>query len=117
MACACSCVGYTTTEEWGEIAALVAGATASPLWVPVSGRATAFDIALFRRGANVSFDIATGGCDGWRTGPQLCSGERLRQGLWNRIPMRAGRWRAPLQGRSSIRLHVRACVHFSVLIF
>lgn len=47
-------LGYTTTEEWGEIAALVAGATASPLWVPVSGRATAFDIALFRRGALTS---------------------------------------------------------------
>lgn len=43
-------LGYVSTEERGEIAALVAGATASPLWSPVSGLAMAFDIALFRRG-------------------------------------------------------------------
>ncbi len=43
-------LGYATTEERGEIAALVEGATASPLWLPVSGPAVAFDIALFRRG-------------------------------------------------------------------
>lgn len=43
-------LGYTSTDERGEIAALVDGATASPLWVPVHGLAMAFDIALFRRG-------------------------------------------------------------------
>lgn len=43
-------LGYASTEERSEISALVAGATASPLWLPVEGSATAFDIALFRRG-------------------------------------------------------------------
>lgn len=43
-------LGYASTEERGEIAALVAGAVVSPLWVPVSGPAVAFDVALFRRG-------------------------------------------------------------------
>lgn len=43
-------LGYASTDELGEIAALVAGATTSPLWLPVSGAAVAFDIAVFRRG-------------------------------------------------------------------
>lgn len=43
-------LGYSTTQEHGELAAVIAGATASPLWVPVTGRAIAFDIAVFRRG-------------------------------------------------------------------
>lgn len=43
-------LGYASTEERCEIAALVDGATASPLWVPVTGQAMAFDVALFRRG-------------------------------------------------------------------
>lgn len=47
-------LGYASTDERGEIAALVAGATASPLWVPVSGQAMAFDVALFRRGRMTS---------------------------------------------------------------
>lgn len=42
--------GYSSTDEHGEIAALISGAQASPLWVPVDGPATAFDLALFRRG-------------------------------------------------------------------
>lgn len=41
---------YASTEELGEIAALIDQDKASPLWVPVSGTALAFDIALFRRG-------------------------------------------------------------------
>lgn len=43
-------LGYGSTEEHGEIAALIAGATSTPLWVPVSGPAIAFDISVFRRG-------------------------------------------------------------------
>lgn len=43
-------LGYGSVEEHGEIAALIAGATASPLWLPVNGPALAFDIAVFRRG-------------------------------------------------------------------
>lgn len=41
---------YASAEERGEIAALIQGATVSPLWVPVEGPAMAFDIAVFRRG-------------------------------------------------------------------
>lgn len=47
-------LGYASTDERGEIAALVDGATASPLWVPVSGQAMTFDVALFRRGRMTS---------------------------------------------------------------
>ena len=43
-------LGYASTEEHGELAAIIAGATTSPLWVPVEGNAVAFDIAVFRRG-------------------------------------------------------------------
>ncbi|WP_353429038.1 C40 family peptidase [Paracoccus denitrificans] len=41
---------YASTEDLGEISALIDQDKASPLWVPVSGPALAFDIALFRRG-------------------------------------------------------------------
>lgn len=41
---------YASTDEQGEIAALISGERTSPLWLPVSGPAVAFDIALFRRG-------------------------------------------------------------------
>lgn len=43
-------LGYSSIEELGELAAVIAGAVVSPLWVPVSGKAIAFDIAVFRRG-------------------------------------------------------------------
>lgn len=43
-------LGYASTDEHGEIAALIAGAATSPLWMPVTGTALAFDIAVFRRG-------------------------------------------------------------------
>ncbi|MFK4060315.1 NlpC/P60 family protein [Brucella anthropi] len=43
-------LGYGSVEEHGEISALVSGAVVSPLWVPISGTAAAFDIAVFRRG-------------------------------------------------------------------
>lgn len=43
-------LGYASADEHGEIAALIAGAATSPLWVPVTGTALAFDIAVFRRG-------------------------------------------------------------------
>lgn len=43
-------LGYTSTEERGEIAALIDGAQELPMWVPVTGPAVAFDLALFRRG-------------------------------------------------------------------
>ncbi len=43
-------LGYSSAEERGEIAALIAGAETSPLWLPVDGPAIAFDIAVFRRG-------------------------------------------------------------------
>ena len=41
---------YTSAEERREISALIDGAAVSPLWVPVTGEAQAFDIAVFRRG-------------------------------------------------------------------
>ncbi len=41
---------YSSTAEHGELSAVIEGATASPLWIPVEGPAIAFDIALFRRG-------------------------------------------------------------------
>lgn len=41
---------YTSTEEHGEIAAVIAGASASPLWRRVLGSEQPFDIAVFRRG-------------------------------------------------------------------
>lgn len=43
-------LGYGSVEEHGEIAALIDGAASSPLWLPISGPAIAFDIAVFRRG-------------------------------------------------------------------
>ncbi len=43
-------LGYGSVEEHGEIAALVDGATASPLWLPATGNAVSFDIAVFTRG-------------------------------------------------------------------
>lgn len=43
-------LGYGSADEHGEIAALIDGAAASPLWVPVEGPAIAFDLAVFRRG-------------------------------------------------------------------
>lgn len=41
---------YASTDELGEISALIARDRTSPLWLPVEGPALAFDIALFRRG-------------------------------------------------------------------
>lgn len=41
---------YTSVDERGEIAALIAGEETSPLWVPVAGPAVAFDVAVFKRG-------------------------------------------------------------------
>lgn len=43
-------LGYTSPDEQGEVEALIDGATATPLWVPVNGPALAFDIAVFRQG-------------------------------------------------------------------
>ncbi|SLN37915.1 NlpC/P60 family protein [Aquimixticola soesokkakensis] len=43
-------LGYSSPDEQGECAAMIAGATSSPLWVPVTGPAVAFDIAVFRQG-------------------------------------------------------------------
>lgn len=43
-------LGYASIDEHEELAAVIAGATISPLWIPVSGNAVAFDIAVFRRG-------------------------------------------------------------------
>ncbi|WP_440411161.1 NlpC/P60 family protein [Neorhizobium petrolearium] len=43
-------LGYSSIEELAELAAVIAGAVISPLWVPVTGKAVAFDIAVFRRG-------------------------------------------------------------------
>lgn len=41
---------YSSADEHEEIAALIAGEAASPLWTPVAGEAQPFDIAVFRRG-------------------------------------------------------------------
>lgn len=43
-------LGEGAAGEHAEIAALVAGEAASPLWLPVDGPAIAFDLAVFRRG-------------------------------------------------------------------
>lgn len=43
-------LGYTSTEERGEIAALIDGAKRLPMWLPATGPALVFDVALFRRG-------------------------------------------------------------------
>lgn len=43
-------LGYASVDEIGEVAALIAGAREQPVWVPQSGVATAFDVAVFRRG-------------------------------------------------------------------
>lgn len=43
-------LGYGSPDEHGEVAALIEGVTRTPLWLPVSGPAIAFDIAVFRRG-------------------------------------------------------------------
>ncbi|HBD89286.1 MAG: phage tail protein [Rhodobacteraceae bacterium GWE1_64_9] len=43
-------LGYASIDELGEIASLIEGATSSPLWLPITGTARAFDIAVFRRG-------------------------------------------------------------------
>lgn len=45
-----SYLGYTSIEEHAELAAVISGATSSPLWIPISGSASTFDIAVFRRG-------------------------------------------------------------------
>lgn len=41
---------YGSVDEHAEISALIAGEQASPLWLPVTGDAIAFDVAVFRRG-------------------------------------------------------------------
>jgi hypothetical protein len=43
-------LGYGSVDEHAEIAALIAGAEASPLWRPVPGVPAPFDVAVFRRG-------------------------------------------------------------------
>lgn len=43
-------LGYSSIEEHAELAAVIAGATTSALWLPVDGAPEAFDIAVFRRG-------------------------------------------------------------------
>lgn len=43
-------LGYTSVDEHAEIAALVADAKASPVWLPVTGPVEPFDLAVFRRG-------------------------------------------------------------------
>lgn len=43
-------LGEGSKGEHAEVAALIAGEEASPLWVPVEGPAVAFDIAVFKRG-------------------------------------------------------------------
>lgn len=41
---------YAGVDELSEISALITRDRTSPLWLPVSGPALAFDLALFRRG-------------------------------------------------------------------
>ncbi|WP_226781830.1 NlpC/P60 family protein [Oceaniglobus trochenteri] len=43
-------LGYGSVGDHGEIAALIEGAKTNALWVPVTGTAVAFDLAVFRRG-------------------------------------------------------------------
>lgn len=50
-----SYAGYTSVDELSEIHALVAGATASPIWQPVAVQdAGSFDVVVFRRGTLAS---------------------------------------------------------------
>jgi cell wall-associated NlpC family hydrolase len=42
--------GYASDDERSELAAVIAGATVSPLWRTVTSLAMPFDIAIFRRG-------------------------------------------------------------------
>lgn len=87
---------YSSVEERGEIAALIAGEETSPLWVPVAGPALAFDIAVFRRGrlsSHIGIVIHHGlmihngeDCaklEGYQTGAW---GQRLR-GHWRHVQM------------------------------
>jgi probable lipoprotein NlpC len=45
-----SYLGYSSPDECGEISAIIDGEKTNPLWLPVTGPAMAFDVALFNRG-------------------------------------------------------------------
>nr|WP_241427669.1 NlpC/P60 family protein [Fertoeibacter niger] len=48
-------LGYGSVDEHAEIAALIGGAQASPLWRPVSlDEAQALDVVVFRRGRHAT---------------------------------------------------------------
>lgn len=78
-------LGSASAEERGEIAALVDGAAASPLWLPVDGEALAFDIAVFRRGRLSSHIgiVVTHGTMIHMVGEDGAKLEDYRRGTWN----------------------------------
>ncbi len=41
---------YASDDERAELASVIAGASVSPIWRPISALAKPFDIAIFRRG-------------------------------------------------------------------
>lgn len=43
-------LSYSSPDECGEVSAIIEGEKSSPLWLPVSGPAIAFDIAVFKLG-------------------------------------------------------------------
>jgi len=45
-----SYLGYTSIEEHAELAAVISGATGSPIWIPAGELPAPFDICVFRRG-------------------------------------------------------------------
>jgi len=91
-------LGAGSADEAGEVAALVAGATASPLWLPVSGPALAFDIAVFRRG-HLSRHVGVVVTHGVMI--HMAAGDHARVEDY-----RQGRWRHRLAGH--FRWHQRA---------
>lgn len=81
---------YASVEEQAEVAALIGRGTASPLWVPVSGPAVAFDLAVFRRGRLASHvGIVV------RHGLMLHMAERAAARV---EPYFSGRWNSRLTG-------------------
>lgn len=43
-------LNYSSPDDFKEVSELIEGVQSTPLWVPQSGPAIAFDIAVFRRG-------------------------------------------------------------------
>lgn len=75
---------YTSAEERREIAALIGGATRSPLWHAAPGRPEEFDVAVFRRGQFASHVgiVVRPGLMLHMSGEDCAKIEDYRQPLW-----------------------------------